>query len=360
MVEPATPVNVPDDAVILPYDPDWKNGVKDADRVLVPYDKYVELWNRAHPDKKIETKAPPAPYALAGAAYKTLLEGDEYLLVTGELQIDVFPTASCKFRSGLAAACWRKRSSTASRPGSSAVSPEPLPAAQNAPQAAAAVAGRTARWLFSTFPARAGTNWTFAVRMKLSRQGGWRVVAGRAAVGPGQRALAIVVPKPHTELRLGQVLDRRKYDTEKPDETIRTALGPGGAISLQWRPVVGEGQIDRSLTAVSNAVLDVQEDGLRLVWQLGLEFRRSQREQFSVGLPAGYLLEKVEGNNVRGWEIRKTDRGTLVEVTLLQPAKDHEQFTLRLWRAARWARREWPNSTCRRSPWPTRRCTRAS
>ena len=103
-------------------------------------------------------------------------------------------------------------------------------------------------------------------------------------------------------------------------------------MSIQWRPVVAEGQIDRSLTAVSNAVFDVQEDGLRLAWQLGLEFRGGQREQFRVNLPAGYLLEKVEGNNVRGWEIHKTDRGQSVEVTLLQPAKDYERFTLRLWR----------------------------
>ena len=101
VVEPAAPVNVPEDAVILPYDPDWRNGAKDADRVLVPYDRYVELWNRVHPDKKIETKAPPAPYALAGAAYKTLLEGDEYLLVTGQLQIDVFSDAFVQIPLGL-------------------------------------------------------------------------------------------------------------------------------------------------------------------------------------------------------------------------------------------------------------------
>ncbi len=101
VVEPLAPVNVPDDAVILPYDPDWRNGAKDADRVLVPYDRYVELWNRVHPDKKIETKAPPAPYALAGAAYKTLLEGDEYLLVTGQLQIDVFSDAFVQIPLGL-------------------------------------------------------------------------------------------------------------------------------------------------------------------------------------------------------------------------------------------------------------------
>ncbi len=103
-------------------------------------------------------------------------------------------------------------------------------------------------------------------------------------------------------------------------------------IGIRWRPEVAQGETDRTLTAASAAVLDVQEDGLRLTWQLALDFRRAEREQFSVDLPAGYLLEKVEGNNVRGWEIRKTPRGQSVEVSLLQAAKDHEQFTLRLWR----------------------------
>ena len=101
VVEPTPPVKVPDDAIILPYDPDSTNGAKDANRVLVPYSRYVELWNRAHPDKKIETKAAPAPYALAGASYKTLLEGDDYLLVTGQLQIDVFSDGFVQIPLGL-------------------------------------------------------------------------------------------------------------------------------------------------------------------------------------------------------------------------------------------------------------------
>ena len=127
--------------------------------------------------------------------------------------------------------------------------------------------------------------------------------------------------------------------------------GAGGAVSIRWRPKVAEGQVDRSLTATSAAVFDVQEDGLRLAWRLDLEFRRSQRERFDVALPAEFLLEKVEGNNVRGWEIRKTDQGQTVEIALLQAAKDHEQFTLHLWRSGTvGARRRWPSSTCRWFP----------
>ena len=45
--------------------------------------------------------------------------------------------------------------------------------------------------------------------------------------------------------------------------------------------------MDRSLTVDSDAVLDVQEDGLRLVWALNLKFPLSQRDLFTVELPGG-------------------------------------------------------------------------
>ena len=68
---------------------------------------------------------------------------------------------------------------------------------------------------------------------------------------------------------------------------------------------------------------------------MGLEFRRNQREQFQFSVPKGYLVEKVTGSNVRGWEIRKAGpagKEQTVEISLLKPAKDHEQVALQLWR----------------------------
>ena len=167
------------------------------------------------------------------------------------------------------------------------------------------------------------------------RQGGWRGAIGVLPAAPAT-AVEIAVPEKRTDVRLGQLADRRSYRSEKPDETIRTILGLDGAISVQWRPEVAEGQVDHALTAVSNGLLDIQEDGLRLTWRLGLEFPRATREQFRLALPAGYLLEKVQGDNVRGWNIAKTAQGETLDIGLLRPAKDREELTLRLWRAGGW------------------------
>ncbi len=82
-------MTVPGDAIIVPYDVKSKTGVQDADHLLVPYDRYVELWNQANPDKKIDAHPAPLPYALSGAAYSAVLEGEETLNLTGQMQINV-------------------------------------------------------------------------------------------------------------------------------------------------------------------------------------------------------------------------------------------------------------------------------
>ena len=143
------------------------------------------------------------------------------------------------------------------------------------------------------------------VRLKLGHVGGWRGTTGSLPTAPAA-TVTFRVPQPQTEVRLGQA-DRppHSHETQRPDETLETALGPGGALQLQWRPKVAEAQVDRGLTVETAGLLDVQEDGLRMALHLKLEFRRAQRDAFTLSLPAEYLVEKVAGSNVRGWEVRR-------------------------------------------------------
>ncbi len=342
VVEPPEPVKVPEDAIILPYDPESDTGIQDADRLLVPYPKYVELWNLAYPDQKIQVEEPPAPFGLAGGSYKTRLEGDDYLLLEGRLEIDVFTEEPVAVPLGLAGGVLARaeldgKPARLSVPQAVAPGAQPQPAPQQARQQKAdapnqpAVPDRPFVLLHVTGEGRHQLD--VAVRLRLERRGGWRVAEGALPAAPAS-SLAITVPQAETDVRLGQVLDRASCETEQADELIETALGARGAVSIQWRPQVAEGQVDRSLTARSSAVLDVQEDGLRLVWQLTLEFRRTQRDEFSVRVPGGYLVEKVEGTNVRGWEVGQEEGLQTLDVTLLKAAKDSEGFTVHLWRAA--------------------------
>jgi hypothetical protein len=339
LLAPPKPIELPGDAVIIPYDAsEGLEGVKNAEKVLVPYEKYVELWNRAFPDRKIEVKPPVAAYSLAGAAYQATLSGDEQLLLTGHVDIDVYSEKPVQIPLRLEGGVLTSATIDGQPARLQILQTEPAqqqaqpaPQAANAPaqmrqqKEAAAAPDREFALLYLSGKGRKRLE--LSLRINLQRQGGWRLASGRLPTAPAT-ALTLTVPAARTEVRLSGIADRSEYETEADNEQIATALGADGGFGIQWRPKVAEGEVDRSLTVRSEAVLDVQEDGLRLVWQLNLEFPRSRRDAFTVLVPAGYLVERVTGDNIRAWEVKPDDAGQRLDVTLLNEAVDRESVTL--------------------------------
>jgi len=330
-VETLPKVSLPEDAIVLPYDPKSKDGIRDADRMLVPYAQYVELWNRAHPDKKIGEPKAPVPYSLAGVSYTTTAEGDEYLLVDGTMQIDVFTDEFVSIPLPLAGGVLSRAELDGKQARLSIVRPN-----NKTQQAAQKVSRVQPPAALATLHVEGKGRHTleFSARMTITRQGGWRVVRGNLPYA-GATSLAITVPKPQTELRIGNISDRQSYETEKPDETITTALNSltvarCGLLNFVWRPKVAEGEVDRSLTAQSKGLFDIEEDGLRMLWCVKLEFPRGQREQFTVNVPPEYMVETVRGGNVRGWQSRREEGRHSIDVVLLGTATESETLMLRL------------------------------
>ena len=336
LLTPPKPIRLPADAVIIPYDAEQgTDGLKNADKVLVPYAKYVELWNRAFPDKKLQAKPPITAWSLAGATYEATLSGDDYLLVTGRLEVDVYTERPVQVPLRLSGGVLTSATIGVKPARLQLVQPAPQPAPQPGQQQQQAV---------QTVQASAPPDPVFAVlhlagkgrqqlalqiRLRLERRGGWRVAVGRLPTAPAA-GLTLTVPAAGTEVRLAGLADRGEYETAADNQQIATALSDDGRLNLQWRPKVAEGQVDRSLTVASEAVLDVQEDGLRLVWQLNLEFPRSRRDRFEVLVPAGYLVERVLGDNVRMWDLKQADNLQRLNVTLLKETADRERVTLHL------------------------------
>ena len=351
IVEPAPPVAVPEDAVVVPYDPSSPDGPAKADRLLVAYDRFVALWNLAYPEKKIEAAKPPADYALAGAAFGATLAGEEFLLVEGYVEIDVFVDGYAEVPLALAGGVLARADLDGS-PARMRVAEVIVRADGNAQQNQAgpqpaqqqrrnqqaqmeqqAPAARVPAPVLVVYVSGKGRHrLDLAVRLKLQRRGGWRVAEGMLPAAPAT-ALVLRVLEAATEVRLSGVEDRRTYETAEAGQTIATAVSPGAALGIQWRPKVAEAQVDRGLTAESAARIDLREDQLRVAWTVDLSFRRGQREFFSLDLPEGYLVEKVEGTNVRGWQLRDpADGRQRLEVSLLKQAKDGERLTIVMWR----------------------------
>ncbi len=330
-LQPPAPVKVPNDAIVVPYDPASGTGIRDAAQLLVPYDVFVKLWNQAHPDEQIEAVKPPASFALAGAAYRATLAGTEYLQVDGVLEIETYTKEMVSIPLGLEGGVLASAMLDGKPARLSIARPEQADQPRQSQSVQRAVKPTASGLLLLHVVGEGRHRLEVTVRMKLDRPGGWRVAQGRLPAAPAA-ALNLAVPEAQTEVRLGHVADRRSLLTTAPGEAINTALGADGVFDVRWRPKVSEADVDRSLTAESSARFDVQEDGLRLDWTVKLTFRRGEREHFSFGIPAGYVVVQVAGSNVRGWEPREVGGRRLIEVTLLKPSKGGDEVTIRLWR----------------------------
>ncbi len=345
---PPEPVKVPEDALILPYDPSLPPGHFRATQVLVPYAKYQELQSLAFPGTKPEPKA-PAAFGLAGASYAATLANGEFLEIAGRLEIDVFVDEPVQVPLGLSRAVLTRAELDGKPAHLEVAQPGAVPAGA-VPLAAAVPAGSAkppASILLARVSGKGRHTLDVALRLNVERRGGWRA-AEAVLPAAAAAALNLSVPQAPSEVRLAGLPDRSHYEILHAGQQIQTALGPQGTVGIQWRPKVAEAQVDRTLTARSTAVLDVEDDGLRVFWQVELEFPRSQRDGCRLRIPAGYLIEGIQGSNVRTWQARQAPKvgdasqatAQGVEVVWIKPARDREQFLVRLSRPGAWDQAE--------------------
>jgi hypothetical protein len=319
------PVTVPKDVVIVPYAAGQAEAT--GELVLVPRDTFAALWQAAFPDPT--RPAVSVPFALAGMAMKGTLGSGEVLQLDGWIDVDVFSADFVEVSLPLSGAVL-SRATLDGQPAHLRVvqgvtdaiavqSPAALPTAAAATLVSLPIQGRGRHRLELT------------AQVRLTRQGGWRVAAAVLPVAPAA-TLDLIVPDAGTEVRFSNVSDRQVYDDCAAGDTLRTTLPPDGALRVQWRPRVSEGQVDRSLTVVSKATFDILDDRLQTAWAMDLAFRHGDREVFTVDLPAGYQVERVEGSNVRGWELRQDGPLQRLDIALLKQARNSENFVVHAWR----------------------------
>ena len=327
----ARPIPVPGEAWVVPYQADG-TGIEIPGDVLVPYDRYRELWDKAHPAEPLEATKPIVPYASAGARYEARLVEDDVLTLAGHLVFDVYEEQGVEIPLAVMGAVFTE----------AAVDGKPALLRMEEPVAAQHDEQQQAQqWVQSVAPTPAKA-WVLingkgrhrldiGLLLQLDRRGGWRLARAVLPHAPAA-SLRLQVPDPGTEVLLRGALDQGRFLTGAADEAIDTVLGEAGRLDLQWRSEVSEGAVDAELTADIFAVFDIQEDHLRLHWDTTLKFRSGERDRFEFALPEGYLVEKVVGENIRGWAQEEHEGSKRLFVQLLKPAKERERIVLQLQR----------------------------
>ncbi len=84
---PPPPPAPPSDTVYVPYDPSDPAGLDGAGKVFIPFSRFRELWNAAHPDRRIEKPSEaPVPWLATGAAIRVAVE-EETVRLTVDLDL---------------------------------------------------------------------------------------------------------------------------------------------------------------------------------------------------------------------------------------------------------------------------------
>ena len=294
----------------------------------------TSIWrcSAAHPNEII--KAPPADYSLAGGQFTTKLgpanpvDGGESLVVEGHFDVDVLVDHAVSIPLALGNGVLTKVE-VDGKQGEAIIKDvdalnNPFGGKKPAGVAQAAVAPLA---LMVSGPGRRHVE--LQMRFPMQRRGGWQIAEGRLPTLPAA-AITLQIAKAGTEVTLSGGVDHGNFETKRDNETIETALAADGAFRVQWRAKAEAAPVDQSLAVRDAVQLDVQESGLRLAWGFDLEFPRGQRDSFIVDIPDGYLVEKVTGLNVRGWNVTEAGGLRKLEVTLLKAAQDGESFAVSL------------------------------
>ena len=327
-------VQVPVDAVVVPYDPaQLPTKRTPADQLLIPLELYSQLWRQAYPELPLEHEVLPVEYAFSSVKYESTLFDDDGIFIEGVLGIEVFSGREVAI--GLALndlvlqyATLDKLPAQIQVRGLNGGTGNPTNGAGQ--QAVNTVPQQVLRGNSHTLFIKGRGHHELRVGFKLQvqRQGGWRLAKGSLPIGAAG-LLVLNVPRKDTEIRWNGHLGTAELNTDVDNQRVESPLKLNGGFDFRWRSIVSQNGADRDLIADSQILVDVQEDGVYVDWQVRLEFRNSQLEIFRFVVPKEYRVAAVTGGNIRSWEVQRdaNDRQS-VTVELLEPAEN--QATLHI------------------------------
>lgn len=300
-----------------------------ADRVFLPYDEFLKLWNDAYPDRRIKRPA-GLEGLIAGAAYAAELvpaekARDARIRVTGRIVAVSFRDHQVKLQlplgqvslnsvqlNGQEAALFSGEGGEGAglfvlleKPGTRVLDVQfDVPAELQGP---------AGQFELPLAPVPAG-RLTFAlpvpdVSVRVSGAG-----LLPAAQAPDDRTAEIGI-RPGSEIPF-----RRR--TENGRQFVEAAVDRGGRIRVSWRPEEMRGVTEDLVQAEAVHALDIGDDGIHLRSRLDFRVRQGKLTELGFGLPADLRLQRISGPDVGGWELAGSGEARTLRVFLRREVAD--------------------------------------
>ncbi|MHC4212571.1 MAG: hypothetical protein ACYSWP_04255 [Planctomycetota bacterium] len=313
--------------LIVPYEGDPDKADK-SQKVLVPYSRFVELWNIAHPEDPIDGLETGAEISLANVRYDVTIDPDK-----GQLKLTL--TADVKTYGS----DWVVLELPVNNLAVTGISIDGKPARWQGVPITGSNANDKARNSGNVIMLPGGTSG----EMKLNAVSTPRYFGRRGNIDfdvPPLPAAVMNVTLPQADLELEADGVEGALSSTVSDGKIRWTLplGMTRQIKLQWRPKAGGGAADRTLSAESNHDIYAYHWSILGVTKISYKYPAGEYDRFVLYLPHDATLTDLQGTNLR--DHRQTGEKTIdgekfkvIEMRLHRGAKKQYSVT------ARWLRR---------------------
>ena len=295
--------------VIIPYEGD-PTAAEKSDKVLIPYTRFVELWNQAHPEDPIDGLQPGTDFSLSDVRYK---------VTVGEEQLNLSLTSDIR--------TYGRDWVVLDLPISSlAVTKATLDG-----KAAQLHAGPKGMVLM--VPGRTSGQLALDAVAKPKYMGRRGTASFSLPPLPGA-VMEVVLPEEDLELEVDEIEAAPARRVVNGSVEYTFGLGLTRKLTLRWLPKIDLGAADRTLSA--NSEHDVYAFHWAMVGlsKVTYSFSSGEHDRFALLAPAGTTLTEVKGTNIRDFRPagEKTIEGKvfkLIEVRLHRAAKKQYELTVR-------------------------------
>ena len=309
--KPVAPIIKPSQpTIVIPYDA--AGDPLQAERVFLPYPQFVELWNQAHPDKRIQALA-PVESTIAEALYAAEIDGT-VVKVTGRI-------VAYSFRDGQIRL--------------------PLPLGT--------VAIDSAQLNGKTAPLRSRQTKSGGVTEILLGQPGMHVIdlslrlpleqtgpAGRftfplKAIPAG--TLRFKLPTADLNLRVGGSSGAYRRQQLGDEHFAVIPIDNGGDIAIGWQPRQTRAGVDGIIHTDVATVLSVDDAGVNLASSFAFHARQGAISDITFSLPSEVTVRQIRGPDVGGWEMNGAGENRTLRVFLRRKIADKTELQFDLFLA---------------------------
>lgn len=301
--------------IVIPYDP--AEDIQQAARVFLPWDKFIELWNAANPEKAAQ---PPAPTdgLVAEALYAVSIPAP----AAGKK-----PTAEVSGRFVLHS--FRDDQISLNLPLGRVALTQALLDGKSA--ALVMQDGAAGQRVTVVVPTRG----VHVLDVKFSLPVEQAGAAGKVtlpALPVATGSLRFTLPANDLNLRVSGGAGTFRKVREKEQTIAIVPIDQGGDVSIAWTPAQTREVAQGIVHAESATAVSLGDAGLRLSSSFKYNVRQGAISDVSYSLPPGLLVRQIAGLDLGGWEIAGEGAERTLKVFLRRPVDDTTTVQFDLYR----------------------------